>query len=266
MVSLDYTDCVRDAPFGDTTEAFAPMPDSLVQKQFSSNKPINPFWRRTTRTVTFDGNSTEIKTCHLQFDIPEDMQPPVLNYYSLTNFYQNHRRYVASFFDRQLKGDAVDAGAVSSSTCTPLTLDSTGKPYYPCGLIANSMFNDTINNPVLVTVPVLNVTVSNRTYVMTTDGISWDADRDLYGNFPSSMNYSDVVPPPNWRKRYPKGYNENNPPPNLKNWNALHVWMRTAALPTFSKLYQRNDTTAMQAGTYTIAIDSGKSYPFPSPR
>lgn len=32
------------------------------------------------------------------------------------------------------------------------------------------------------------------------------------------------------------------------------VWMRTAGLPTFSKLYQRNDDKAMIAGRYQIEI------------
>lgn len=34
--------------------------------------------------------------------------------------------------------------------------------------------------------------------------------------------------------------------------------MRTAGLPTFSKLYQRNDTRPMQAGTYVVTIDDCK--------
>jgi hypothetical protein len=32
----------------------------------------------------------------------------------------------------------------SDGTCTPLTIAPNGKPYYPCGLIANSLFNGTI--------------------------------------------------------------------------------------------------------------------------
>jgi hypothetical protein len=36
------------------------------------------------------------------------------------------------------------------------------------------------------------------------------------------------------------------------------VWMRTAGLPTFSKLYQRNDTVAMTSGTYEIIINDSE--------
>ena len=38
------------------------------------------------------------------------------------------------------------------------------------------------------------------------------------------------------------------------------VWMRTAGLPTFSKLYQRNDDEPMRQGTYRVTISDGKFY------
>ncbi|KAG5460748.1 MAG: ligand-effect modulator 3 family [Olpidium bornovanus] len=34
------------------------------------------------------------------------------------------------------------------------------------------------------------------------------------------------------------------------------VWMRTAGLPDFRKLYSRNDQDVLKAGTYTAVIDS----------
>lgn len=63
-------------------------------------------------------------------------------YYGLSNFYQNHRRYVKSRDDNQLLG-RLDADP--SSDCAPFAYgnDSTGveRPIAPCGAIANSMFN-----------------------------------------------------------------------------------------------------------------------------
>ncbi len=61
-------------------------------------------------------------------------------YYGLTNFYQNHRRYVRSRDDKQLLGDVNQAG----SDCAPFDKDPENKPYVPCGAIANSLFSDDI--------------------------------------------------------------------------------------------------------------------------
>lgn len=76
----------------------------------------------------------------MEFDIPADLEHSVFLYYKLTNFYQNHRRYVKSLNSDQLKGKNVSPKTLEGSDCKPLaTLD--GKAIYPCGLIANSVFN-----------------------------------------------------------------------------------------------------------------------------
>lgn len=82
--------------------------------------------------------------CLIRFTVPTDFTPPVMLYYRLTNFYQNHRRYVKSVDEGQLQGqNKTPAQLNSDGGCTPLTVASNGKPYYPCGLIANSLFNGT---------------------------------------------------------------------------------------------------------------------------
>ena len=40
----------------------------------------------------------------LRATVTEEMKAPVYMYYKLRNFYQNHRRYVKSRSDSQLKG------------------------------------------------------------------------------------------------------------------------------------------------------------------
>lgn len=271
MISLDYTYCARDAPLSNERSGVRDMPISLIKTQFRSTSPINPMWRKTERNVSFDGQDVPTTTCHLQFDIPEPMGPSVLMYYTLTNFYQNHRRYVNSFNDKQLKGQKMDLAAIRSSSCAPLDVID-GKPIYPCGLIANSMFNDTIGEPVLIKVP--HSAEDNRTFFMSdSNEIAWPSDADLYGDFPKDMRYDEVVPPPNWKLRYPNGYSDTRKPPNLHTWQAFQVWMRTAGLPNFSKLYRRNDTEVLVSGTYTVAIDhcrflssfvTGRSHATPS--
>ncbi len=62
-------------------------------------------------------------------------QGEVFFYYGLSNFYQNHRRYVKSRNDWQLLGHLDN-----TADCTPYeTRDD--KVIVPCGAIANSMFN-----------------------------------------------------------------------------------------------------------------------------
>jgi hypothetical protein len=72
------------------------------------------------------------------------MKAPIYLYYGLQNFYQNHRRYVASRSDAQLRGEVVDTYS-SLSACDPRLSegDSTdpSKFFLPCGLIAWSLFN-----------------------------------------------------------------------------------------------------------------------------
>lgn len=188
------------------------------------------------------------------------MEPPVLFYYKLTNFYQNHRRYAKSYNTDQLFGRAVPASAISSSDCIPITteiVDGVEKPYYPCGLAPNSVFNDTFYSPVLLNVP--GASESNETYLMNKNtGISWASDKELYGDSEYAKDWSQVLVPPNWRLRYPNNYTEDNHP-NLKKDEAFQVWMRLAGLPTFSKLAQRNDTHVMKTGTYSVNVDHSKS-------
>ena len=71
------------------------------------------------------------------------MDAPVYAYYKLTNFYQNHRRYVRSRNDEQLRGN--NPSFSSMEDCDPRRSigdeNDPTKYWNPCGLIAASMFN-----------------------------------------------------------------------------------------------------------------------------
>lgn len=189
------------------------------------------------------------RVCTLQFSIPNDIGPPVYLYYRLTNFYQNHRRYVKSLDTDQLKGNALSNASIGGSSCDPIRRDSAGKAYYPCGLIANSLFNDTLNSPIAVN---LAGGQSSETYRMTNRSIAWGSDAELYKK--TKYTNDEVSPPPNWHDRYPQGYTDDNPIPDLSTYEEFQVWMRTAGLPTFSKLALRNDDETMTAGIYQMDI------------
>ena len=117
--------------------------------------------------------------------------------------------------------------------------------------------------------------VSQR-YNFTSTGISWPGEADKYG--PTAYNASSCVPPPFWAERYPQGYvagasgiggggQGGRGVPVLAADEHFLVWMRTAGLPTFRKLWARNDAEDFVAGVYEIDIFlSRSSRPFPLER
>lgn len=72
-----------------------------------------------------------------------NLKGPLHVFYGLTNFFQNHRRYVMSRDDEQLNGKLI---TVPSADCEPYRYNENGgtrKIIAPCGAIANSLFNGT---------------------------------------------------------------------------------------------------------------------------
>lgn len=229
------------------------IPSSDVSSHFKSTGGNPAQWGHATYPYNYSEKiSVDTNVCVLEFEIPNDIGPPVLFYYRLTNFYQNHRRYVKSMDTSQLEGNARSASDISGSDCDPLTTDSeTKKPLYPCGLIANSLFNDTFELPFLTNPP----DGTNSTYAMSNKNIAWSSDKDIYKT--SKYTNEEVMPPPNWRVRFPQ-YDDDTPIPNIQEWEEFQVWMRTAGLPTFSKLALRNDNDVMKAGRYRLAVWDGE--------
>ncbi|KAK4226510.1 ligand-effect modulator 3 family [Podospora fimiseda] len=254
-ITVDYTKCSTEAPTGN----FEPIPPENIEAHFSIKNDIDPFksqWKREMRNVPVANYTQDREYCILQINIPEDLKPTISFFYRLDNFYQNHRRYVNSFNAKQLLGEAVDGSTINASTCDPLThgLDKFGntKIIYPCGLVANSLFNDTFSNPKLLNAR--DTTENFTTYEMSKTGIAWPGTKDLYG--PTKYTLDQIIPPPNWEKAFEYGYAENNPPPNFKEDEAFQNWMMLAAAPNFYKLAMKNDKDVMQAGTYQIDIES----------
>lgn len=257
---IDYSTCADQS---DNNNTFQPVPSDKHYRYFKQDTQPGqaPQWKwNTTQKVYWPGlEPVPTTVCSILFDIPNAIGPPVLFYYRLTNFYQNHRRYVKSLDANQLSGKAVDNNTLARGACDPLYLDATGRPYYPCGLIANSLFNDTFASPIWL--DVANSSSSNETYLMKNTGIAWTSDASLYGN--TAYDYSTIAVPPNWVLRWgPDGYTKDNPPPNLNTDEAFQVWMRLAGLPTFNKLAMRNDTTEMKSGSYQMDIEMSMALEF----
>ncbi|KAK8858787.1 hypothetical protein IAR55_003017 [Kwoniella newhampshirensis] len=247
-ITLDYTQCDASAP---TDGSFAVMPSSAYGYDLKSSSPISassisaPTWSFSNDTSRSIGEQAR---CEIEFEAPYDLGPGVFLYYKLTNYYQNHRRYVQSLDSSQLKGDYRSASDIDSGDCKPIT-SSGGKPYYPCGLIANSVFNDTF--PQFVMLNPQNG-AQNQTYNFTDSGIAWGGIAKNYVETPGYGSPSDVLPPPNWHLKYPNGYSEF---PNLRADEHFQIWMRVAALPTFRKLWARNDHEVMTQGRYRVVAN-----------
>jgi len=194
-------------------------------------------------------SNTTSPQCIVQFDVPFNITPTVLFYYKLTNFFQNHRRYVQSYDPKQLVGEHRTFDDLKNGNCKPTATDG-DKIIFPCGLIANSIFNDTYTNLTNLNPP----SGASSNYSFSQTGIAWHNEFKKYAEQPG-YNLSEIVPPPNWALKYPNGYTTDNPPPNLRADEHFQNWMRTAGLPTFTKLYGRNDNDELIKGRYEITIN-----------
>ncbi len=270
-IDLDYTDCETLSAQNGSASTFTDLPTSKYAYKLrasDSKAPVStPQYAFVDRTGAAGVAVGEEQQCVLQFDVPADIQPPVLLYYKLTNFYQNHRRYVKSLDQNQLRGDFVSADKLRGGDCKPLGAVG-DKAVYPCGLIANSVFNGAWLacwvvpfGPLMVllgptdTFTNLSLTTDSSTnYTWSETGIAWPGESKKYATKPN-YDISQITPPPNWARRFPDGYTDSNPPPDLKSDEHFQNWMRTAGLPTFTKLWGRNDNMKLAKGRYQITVN-----------
>lgn len=184
---------------------------------------------------------TTNKSCTRTLTVSEYMEGPIYVYYELDNYYQNHRRYVKSVSVNQL--------LYGNSTSSSYTEDCSPEQYLgglsiiPCGLIAWSLFNDTYN-----------FTVDGQKLTVNKTGISWKSDREhKYGS----------IYPENYPNNLPRDQNGSliggaslDPSKTLNQDEDLIVWMRTAALPTFRKLYGRIEQNLDANTQITVGINN----------
>jgi hypothetical protein len=155
-------------------------------------------------------------------------------YYRLENYYQNHRRYVKSRNDQQLRGNVVKSYS-SLEDCDPLrSVDGSKEAkdfYLPCGLIAASVFNDTF---------VLKK--GDQVIPLKKEGIAWSSDvKSKFHNPPADAPGVRVIA-------------------DFEDEDFI-VWMRTAGLPNFKKLYRIIEQD-LEKGTYEV--DIANNYPVSS--
>ncbi|KAI0316798.1 transcription regulator [Amylostereum chailletii] len=251
-VTINYTDCDQLSPASNAGSAqFVNVPHYDYRLRSSDSKAqVTPPQYAFVQDSANSNNDSLRSQCVVQFDVPYDLDPSVLLYYKLTNFFQNHRRYVQSYDTDQLKGDHRTVSDLKDGDCKPVAVLD-GKVIYPCGLIANSLFNDSFSGLTL-----LSSTESDApsAYNFSERGIAWGGEAKKYTSSPK-YNLSEIVPPPNWAARFPNNYTDDNPPPDLRADEHFQNWMRTAGLPTFTKLWGRNDNEKLVKGRYQITVN-----------
>ncbi|KAL6567605.1 ALA-interacting subunit 3 [Orobanche gracilis] len=196
-----------------------------VVSLIASRDVVEIIYRYDSECVPLDSRNNKVgfiqssqdKTCNRVLTVPKHMEQPIYVYYQLGNFYQNHRRYVRSRNDQQLRSPGNEN---TTSSCSPEDATSNGNPIVPCGLIAWSLFNDTYG-----------ITRNNQQLSINKRGISWKSDRD--------RKFGDNV--------FLKNFQNGTLIGGLSQQEDLIVWMRTAALPTFRKLYGKIEVD-LQAG------------------
>jgi len=201
-------------------------------------------------------NPNENRTCQVTFTADDDMKRPILVHYQLTNFYQNHRTYFKSRDNLQL------AGASSVKSCKELGKLG-GITLNPCGLIANTFFNDIIKL-------VSGNDSENTILTMKEEGIAWGSDLaykfkqsngfkshecedcddcSCDGEWSCDEPYFDEKTGKCWKYFYPSEDTTQylyetypmkiNPLEGVTNEHFV-VWMQAAASSQFRKLYGKN--------------------------
>ena len=114
----------------------------------------------------------------ISFTVPEKMKRPIMIYYQLNDFRQNHRFYMDNKSSKQLKGEEVSKedleksgeceGAITNSQMGINFLGQEDDVAFPCGLIAKSFFSDRF----------LEWKISGKEVNITTENIAYKKDID----------------------------------------------------------------------------------------
>ena len=280
--------------------AFVPAGVSMLQ---SSNKLFESSFTYDDGTDSSDcyiDTSNAQRKCVATFNIDRNFNGPLYVYYQLTNFYQNHRRYVTSRDTNQLAGDQISEDELKNNGCSQeyLAPDMDHVILNPCGLIANSYFTDVF---FLTSAPKSDMELDESE-------IAWESDKEkfiqpkgfdsgtytcndvqkipscfsagtcqLYNETINSVQtcYWDKYPDASKNKYLYESYDlqvdyvtQTGPTKNVVVRKALispikgitdehfMVWMRTAALPTFRKLYGRIDGDFKAGDTVSFQIQA----------
>jgi len=171
---------------------------------------------------------TIVKTLTMPFDI---VNPLLI--YTVGPMYQNYNYYMKSEVYEELYGKEVPPGK-RESRCPERVRIRDGKPLVPCGLKAQSLFNDSFK--------VGNLPINRQE-------VAWPSDVDRYGDPPDYPNADKE-----WLyKVFPETVTEEM---NVKDSDFVN-WMRPSAVPrVWNKIGALDNTILKKGQNYTITIHS----------
>lgn len=161
------------------------------------------------------------------------MKKPIYIYYKLTNFFQNHRKFINSKSSSQLAGEDIDSstasdsckGAVRNHEFGQLTAAEADQNAiaYPCGLVAKFFFNDTYTleqNSVPIPINEKGISIEG-------DQFKKYAQQDISGKYWKDPSDEHFI-----------------------------VWSRAAGLTNFKKLWGKIEGQDLSSGTYKLTIQN----------
>ena len=208
--------------------------------------------------IVYDGKNSENVDCHIlqnnekkycnvTFVIDRDIDVPLYLYYELTNFHQNHRQYVESKCMDQLVGKEAPLKKQEQECKYKLMNSMNTKRLNPCGLIANSLFNDVF-------------TLTNDNYSVCERDITRPVDRQLFHNPP---NYGEEGEYQWIYETYSNIHKDKSEDPNSSAYYGggiedehFIVWMKNSAFPNFRKMYGRIESSMQKNTQLTFTIEN----------
>ena len=179
--------------------------------------------------------------------IDRDIDVPLYLYYELTNFHQNHRQYVESKCMDQLVGKEAPLKKQEQECKYKLMNSMNTKRLNPCGLIANSLFNDVF-------------TLTNDNYSVCERDITRPVDRQLFHNPP---NYGEEGEYQWIYETYSNIHKDKSEDPNSSAYYGggiedehFIVWMKNSAFPNFRKMYGRIESSMQKNTQLTFTIEN----------
>jgi len=177
-------------------------------------------------------------TCKVSVQIPEDMQPPILVYYSMFPFYQNFGDYFNSIYWPELLGrDVLNENMYKNKCAKDVRENPEGERISPCGIQAKAFFNDSFK---IEEVP------------WDETGIAWPSDVERFKNPPS---YPEPLNTDWLYKRFPTIINQTGDQAGVKNEHFV-TWVRPAAYAEVRNPYAKINQPLLKGQNLTIVIDN----------